>query len=495
MSFPYPENPGDWQKAYTGDNAYADSSRNSSRYMLPLILCFLIILAGALFFLHNTLFTTVFPLFDRFTPTQKVAFAFLGATMFFLVVMVAVLTPATRFAVGFFAEFYRPPENIEPATIINYRIIGKSKLPPPLDLFSQFEYIIVQDGKIVKDDGWPAWSARNLGGPLLMVVFDGCALYLERGNRFSRVVGPGYPHLEWYETIKYVVDLRPKMRDGSFKVWTKDGINITLTVHLECRIGDPSKNDPESSLVYPFDPVAVKKAIERYAVRWPKRLEGEPEEFTWMDAAWGQVAGIVPSYIGSRMLDDLFVADRENGQILSHEALKELVGKLNSAASGFGVFVTDFQIRKVEFPKEVYQHQKEHWKAERQSLATVLDGEAKADNIRVREKVRADALRNLILTIAGGLDKNKDDQFIEPLLLSLSGLLDESLGDPMSRAELAREKLEILEDLDRILDQQLTRSGPQKSVNHDSPAQVTNEGRKTRKPPSVYYVGGDNGTR
>ena len=41
---------------------------------------------------------------------------------------------------------------------------------------------------------WPAWMVRNIGGPLSLTVLDGSALYIERGNRFSRVVGPwGYP--------------------------------------------------------------------------------------------------------------------------------------------------------------------------------------------------------------------------------------------------------------------------------------------------------------
>ena len=155
---------------------------------------------------------------------------------------------------------------------------------------------MAKEGESIKSDQWPAWIARNLGGPLLLIVFDGCALYLERGNRFSRIVGPGdkVPFLEWYETIKYVVDLRPKVREDKFDVWTKDGIKIEIKARIECRIGDPKKKDPDGKLVYPFDPIAVQKAIERYALRWPTCPEGEPAEFTWIDAVWGQVTGHCP---------------------------------------------------------------------------------------------------------------------------------------------------------------------------------------------------------
>lgn len=295
--------------------------------------------------------------------------------------------------------------------------------------------------------------ACHLGGPLTLIVFDGCALYLERGGRFSRVVGPGEkaPFLELHETIKYVVDLRPKVKMDNISAWTKDGINITLTIRIECRIGDPAKKDPASGLVYPFDPLAVKKAIERYALRWPNPQE-EPSEFTWVDAAWGQVTNIFPGYIGSRMLDDILIADRQGGQILSSEAIENINKKLNQGTNLFGVYVTDLQITKMEIPEEVKKQHKDNWEAERQSIATITDGKAKAFSIRSRERARADAQKDLILAIADGLEKNKSKNFVEPLLLSLSGVLDESLQDPLTKAYLAKETLDTLEKLQKMLD-------------------------------------------
>jgi regulator of protease activity HflC (stomatin/prohibitin superfamily) len=198
--------------------------------------------------------------------------------------------------------------------------------------------------------------------------------------------------------------------------------------------------------------MAVKKAVERASLRWPKRQEGEPSEFTWIDAAWGQVTGIVPGYIGSRTLDDLLMADRKSGQILSLEGLEDLKAKLNKAMQSFGVFITDFQILKVEMPEQVYEHQKDQWKTERQSIDTVMDGQTKASHIRSREKARADAQRDLIMSIADGLKKNDDGQYTEPLLLSLSGILDNSLRDPLMRAYLANSTLETLEKIKTMLD-------------------------------------------
>jgi len=456
MKFPYPKNPADWQAAYTSDLLYRDSRSLKFRLLIPLFFCFLVIFLYVLSHLPPILFPH--PIFKTNSPFTAGALTLLTEVVVFLlcfhIFRTLLIAPALRVTSNFVREFYRPPENINPDKIIKRRLLGKSNLPPPLNLFAQLEYIIVKDGELDKKDEWPAWSACNLGGPILLVVFDGCALYLDRGNCFSRVVGPGkiVPYLEWYETIKYVVDLRPKVKTDKFDVWTKDGIKIVLTVQIECRIGDPSMNDPANGLVYPYDPDAVKRAVERLSLRWPKREEEGPSEFTWVDAAWGQVTGIVPGYIGGRTLDDLFMADRNSGQILSPNAMMEIFEKLNKATNVFGVFVTDFQILKEEIPDEVLEHQKEYWKAAKQGITTRKAGEAKAFDIRAHEKIRADAQGELIMAIADGLEKNKDSQFAESLLLLFSSVLDESTTTDVDRAYFVREALEALEQLQRLLE-------------------------------------------
>ncbi len=446
MKFHCPVNPEEWQTAYSRDDAYADSGKRASR-------SFLALLAGVI---TVSLYIWIFlaPKFNliAFHPYFRIGIL-LAPIIIAFVPFLIIRTAAFRFASTFLIDFYRPPEGIDPAKIIANRLNGKPKLPPPLNLLFPFEYILVKDGEITKSDEWPVWSARQLGGPIMLIVFDGCALYLERGNRFSRVVGPGdkIPFLEWYETIKYVVDLRPKVTDGEIDSWTKDGIKIKITIQVECRIGDPKNNDPDNNLVYPYDPLAVKKAIERYAMRWSIRTEGEPTEFSWVDAVWGQVTGIVPGYIGSRMLDDLFIADRHGGQILSPKAVQEIVEKLNNATQVFGVYVTNLQVLEIKFPVDVEQTQKGQWKAVKQSIATIRAGQTSAVNIRAQEKANAEAQRDLILAIANGLGKNKDEKYNEPMLLSLSRILDDSLHDPLLRGYLAKETLETLEKIQEML--------------------------------------------
>lgn len=456
MTFRYSSDPLAWQTMYTRDDAYRNFGRYARHYKY--------IFLASLFVVSGYAAFRVSPLLDqiasRFVGSSQALSAAASLVAFLLSIIVAFLalqfvrSRAFQFAASFFADFHQPPEGIDPAVVIKYRLNGKFKLPQPFTPIFQFKYLMARDAGIIKAGEWPAWTARNLGGPLVLVVFDGCALYLERGNRFSRVVGPGekIPFLEWYETVKYVVDLRPKVREDQVHVWTKDGIRVDLKIRVESRVGDPQKKDPDGKLIFPFDPLAVKKAIERYAVRWPKCPEGDPEEFTWTDAVWGQVMSVVPDYIGSRRLDDLFVALEKGGQILSPSSIVEIKFNLNEATKVFGVYLIDFQVTEVHIPEVIEQHQKEYWKAEKQGKATRIDGETKAYRIQQREGARAETQLELIRSIANGLKENRDGQFTEPVLLSLSGVIDKSLREPLTRAYLAKETLDTLEQLQKILD-------------------------------------------
>ena len=457
MTFRYTDDPLRWQTLYTRDDAYRDFGRYAKHYKY--------IFFASLFIVSGYIAVRFSPILINLvsrllgTPSQSVSAAvnLMAMLLAFLLVFVAlnlVRMRALHFAISFFSEFHQPPPGVDPSAVIKYRLNGKFKLPPPFTPIFQFKYLMVRDGEMTKADEWPAWMARTLGGPLTLIVFDGCALYLEHGNRFSRVVGPGEktPFLEWFETIKYVVDLRPKVREDRIAVWTKDGIRVDLRIRVGSRIGDPQKKDVNGKLIFPFDPLAVKKAIERHAVRWPTCPEGDPEEFSWTDAVWGQVTSVVPSYIGSRRLDDLFMANENGGQILSPESSVQIKFNLNEATKIFGVYIIDFQVTEVHIPVEIEQHQKDYWRAEKQGIATRLDGETKAYRIQQREGARAETQLELIRSIANGLKENRDGQFTEPVLLSLSGVIDKSLREPLTRAYLAKETLDTLEQLQNILD-------------------------------------------
>ncbi len=451
MTFPSPVNSNGWQTAYTKDQARRDSLGRFLLLYVPLGILYLI---GVIF-----AYARVIQIRETIPSTLLYILLAVGVSSLAILIVFLVNRAAFKSSLSFLQEFYQPPEDVDLLKAIRYRIKGSPPLPPPLNMINDFKSIVAQDGQILKPDEWPAWMAQNLGGPLKLNISDGTALYVEKGNRFSRIIGPGknQPFLMLHETIKYAISYRSTIKEGEISVWTKDGINIVLTVRLECQVGAPSSaastiNLPESdALVYRFDPTAIKKAIEWTAVRRPSP-DLPPIEVDWAQIAWERVMAIFPKHIGGFMLDELLLAEQDNGQILSTMVTQRLQGHLNKETQPFGVYVTSLQIKHVRNPSEVDEQRRLVWEAERQGIAKIIDGQSKASSIRSREKARAEAQKDLILAIADGLEKNKSKNYVEPVLLSLSRILDESLQNPQTRANLAKETLETLEKIQKMLD-------------------------------------------
>jgi hypothetical protein len=308
-------------------------------------------------------------------------------------------------------------------------------------------YVTVASTEMDPPDHWSKW----LGGPAQVVVYDGFAAYLEYGNRFQDVIGAEVPvrPLDPRETIKTIVDLRPQFREFEVNGWTKDGIKVILGVRVESRIGSnysPKKADP--NLLYPFDPRSVRRAVEYTAVR---AGDGKLVEADWCEGVTGRIKGLLAHYISSRRLDELYLIDRGDRQILSTEVLKQLLEEANNDLQNAGVHVSNIQITKTQIPEDVYGQRLDVWKAGKDSVVTRIQGEAHANAIRIGEEARARAQRDLIVSITRSLEMIAPSQFPKATLLSLSKVLDRGLKDPSVRANMGKETLLLLENLNNIL--------------------------------------------
>ncbi len=309
------------------------------------------------------------------------------------------------------------------------------------------------------------WS-RWLGGPATLIIYDGIALYLERGNQFSRVVGAGLPmpFLEQHERIKEVVDLRPQNKIDTLRPWTKDGIRIELKVRVEYKIyASPEAVVQSSKLMFPFDPIAVKTAVERMTVKLDPK--GELYEGTWSDGAWGTITGIINAYVAGHSLDDLFFASSTERNAISNEAgnaeaadiavvsrkIRDQIQKAENNLAQNGIKVLAVHIEDVKVPKEVQQLRGKYWISEKERFASIRNSRAEADRIRVREQAHADAQRNMLSAITQRLEKIDPDNLTEPLILSLSGLIDQGLDDPIVRPMIAQESFAVLERVRKML--------------------------------------------
>ena len=346
-------------------------------------------------------------------------------------------------AKAFVSAFYQPAPETESEVKerIWHRLWGWH------GFFSFQNYMIVKDTKIESSNHWSTW----LGGPAFLVIYDGFAAYLERGNCFSRIVG-AFPitYLDPRETMKAVVDLRPQIRDGQVNAWTKDGIRITLKIRVEFQI-EPgiSQNSSDAKLVYSFNPLAVRKAVEYTAVRL---RDGKLQEADWCEGTMGTVTGFIGHHVCSRRMDELFLSNGGGGQVLSPGVITVLIEKANSSLSrDAGVRILSLQITDIVIPQDVRRQRLDVWEAQKDSLVTRIHGEAQAYEIRTNEAALAKAQRDLIVAIAKSLGRVDPSHFPEPLLLSVSGILEQGLKDPLVQTYMAKGTLDALKRLQDLL--------------------------------------------
>jgi regulator of protease activity HflC (stomatin/prohibitin superfamily) len=440
--------------------------------------------------------TTLFIIFyiTMVYESISLAFSILFLTLFtaffgFSLVMKATIT--------FFNSFYEPPEGTNTPRLIFRRLLGVPAAPIPFKSILRYPFVLiniasVDDGKFILENESVYW----LGGPAILIVFDGTGVYIERGNQFSRTLGPGIVFLDRYERVRDIVDLRPQTMSSKEQGFprpiasrTKDGIKIEFNIEIKFHIlrpdsRSPNKNErgnkqPEmkSSIereahkildtpkpIYAGDLEAIKKAVERTSVRY---RDSKYSEAKWRESVWGAVSGKLAGYVTQYYLDQLLVFDNTIGENSSMDMLVEnqVTAKAGQLLSGdvreiirqeldlilqanLGVTLSDLRIINSNIPPEIDEQYRQFFRGtDAQTSIKRGEGNGAVERIRIREEKRARAHKDLLTEIADGF-KNIDPQnFADSVLLSLSSILDQSLEDTAIPSMLAKDNLATLEQL------------------------------------------------
>lgn len=451
-----------WQNRFDADDAHEEDARNIFRIILGL---------GLFGFTIPLIMAIVMTSASNFDNTSLSGIWVILRALLTIAVFVAGIVFVRRQAEQYFRQVYLPPPETSVSKAISLRVFGIPPLPPPINESINYPYILIRDGQTDKANDQAFW----LGGPRRLIILDGSAVYLERCNLFSRVVGPGVAFLEQHEVITRIIDLRPQTYTGVVKAWTKDGIEVEAKVQITCRVGkhsinkiEPSQGNladlpgemeapPPQPIVYPFDAVAVRKAVEWTKVKRRFTAEGKEEFYDaeWVESAWGQVQGDLAVYISKRHIDDLFTATKEQptgGLLLSKSEREKIRANLDAKLQAeAGVSLMDLQITEFTITDEILAKRVEKWKTAWEARDDIRKARTDADAIKAEENARAEAQRDLILEIAEGLARSEPEDFSNAVMLTLSGFLDQSLGDPSLQANIARETLETLEKIQEML--------------------------------------------
>ena len=434
-----------WQGMYTAEKAHWNDLKQIGLILMPLAIGVFFAIVYVLWFVYFILDPLI-----TWSITSTWDFAVYLILLFFPIVLPVVfvsigISRLMKSARNFFEAFYKTDDELDVRPLIRRRFIGIPPFPPSPIASMEYPYVVIpESGQIKPEQKWVKW----LGGPANLVITDGVAVYLERGNKFSRVVGSGVVFLEKYETVHSVIQITPQKKDDNLKASTKDGIPVEIKARIVFRVGLKDQEESDQRL-YPLDPLAVKKAVEKTTLRYTEK--GGYEESHWYNSVWGQINGPIKQYITSHCLDEFFVADQSSENTFPELLQQRLFDEVTPKLEELGVRLLELQITEIKPPEDVDKQRLQNWEAARQSKATIKEGVSKAYQIRTIETARALAQRDLILAIAEGLDKMDQEHLDEPLLISLSAILDQSLSDTYTRSLIANDALDTLENLKKLL--------------------------------------------
>ncbi len=455
-----------WKNRFTKKDSQWDDLKRAGTIIVPIVFA---IFTSTIYVLFYVSFLTGW--LETASQSQEAFYSFLTKLIPLMVLPIAgsiiILSIVLKLGEQFIVSFYLPSENLKLRPLINRRLFGVPPMPEGAKESIKYPFITLRKTEDLEENHWARW----LGGPATLVIYDGLALYLERGNQFSRVVGPGLPMplLERYETIKAIIDLRPQVKNVETKTWTKDGIELKIDIRVEVQINCSDEAKRQSikldegqtalHLVYPFDPIAVQTAVERTAVRM--NSDKSLSESTWDGAAMGTVTGKLKAYIAAHSIYELFQESPNSPQFSSFKVSEELFESINTGLTIAGSKLLSLQIMDISpVDQEIIDDLIEYWEAQKKRRDLILTGEVEAERVRTNQRAHMKAQQNMLDTLIDSLEKmNKEtddgidvERFTETSILLLASMLEQNLENPLLSSYLAKESLDMLATLREQLD-------------------------------------------
>jgi len=280
--------------------------------------------------------------------------------------------------------------------------------------------------QMVKDDdvytmNKPAgWTAR-FGGYGFLIVQDGYAAVLEKGGKYTRLVGAGVHGLQSFERVNTVVPLRSLFAEKVFeKIATKDGVLINelkLLIFAKVDDGrdvpDTDVNASEICRMLRTTPGSL-FTYNEYIIRqrlW-KIFGGQANikkiiEDVLLAIADTQLRAVINRYT----LDDIFVPGDDPMRQGIRDAIKrEVAEAINKITQGFlGVTVSGTDIGAIRIPEDAERRLLDNWMADwnqRISRTQAITGksvkEIEAEAERRAKEIEAEAERRAMITKAKG---------------------------------------------------------------------------------------------
>lgn len=306
--------------------------------------------------------------------------------------------------------------------LLIHRLFGRPGFSP---------YLIVGGGEIVMGSD----SVKKRGGPAGIVLRQDSAIILESAGALTRVIrGPGFPHLQPFETIWDIVDLRPQRWPFKVSAITRDGIPITYEVAVKFQVG-PTDEDVLKAATCKWIRDAWRSEPDR-VMDWPKRV------------VIGETEGVMRNKILAQYnLDELLnIQVRQKIRQDLFEMLK------TAAARDLGVDIMEVTLHDVTFQGQVLDEWAKTWKMQRDLEVEKIESDERMQEIklveRARSQVRQEMLDRTIKTL-NAMAQKRTSVPVDYVLLSFIDMVENTAAaqklfipeDSLSKLESLKKEL------------------------------------------------------
>ena len=244
--------------------------------------------------------------------------------------------------------------------------------------------------------GDPTGSLARFGGPGNLIVQEGHAVILEISGKLSRIVGRGIWWLKPFERISMVVPLQTRQEKVTVQeVATKDRIIIEEFDVLVFHKVDPGpEEDRIQDGLFAYNEEKLRKDV------W------KPDGGDWRGGVRSVAETATRDVVGRYNLEQMIpISDT-----FRTDFRRKLTDEMNKVTKPLmGVIVGTVDINRIRIPDETRNRLLEKWAAEQQVRIAesqreveLVQGEARATNLRDMEAARAVAQEQMIMAISAG---------------------------------------------------------------------------------------------
>lgn len=306
--------------------------------------------------------------------------------------------------------------------LLIHRLFGRPGFSP---------YLIIGGGEIVMGSD----NVKRRGGPAGIVLRQDSAVILEAAGALTRVIrGPGFPHLQPFETIWDIVDLRPQRWPFKVSAITRDGIPITYEVAVKFQVG-LTDEDVLKAATCKWIRDAWRSEPDR-VMDWPKRV------------VIGETEGVMRNKILAQYnLDELLnIQVRQKIRQDLFEMLK------TAAARDLGVEIMEVTLHDVTFQGQVLDEWAKTWKMQRDLEVAKIESDERMQEIklveRARSQVRQEMLDRTIKTL-NAMAQKRTSVPVDYVLLSFIDMVENTAAaqklfipeDSLSKLESLKKEL------------------------------------------------------